>query len=209
MIEFEEIETILWDFDGVILDSMAVREEGFRTVLSNYSKPQVEKLLKYHKNNAGLSRYVKFRYFITEVLGKDINQEMVQDFARAYSQIMRRKLIFKKLLNPEVLAFLDRKQDSFNMHIVSGSDGEELRFLCGKLGIKKYFKSIEGSPTPKTKLVSKIVDEYGYSVKKTCLIGDSINDYEAAKENQVIFYGYNSKSLKEKKLNYIESFAIE
>lgn len=60
---FDSIEIIFWDFDGVIMDSMKVRDEGFKIVLKDYPSDQVEKLMEFHRNNGGLSRYVKFRYF--------------------------------------------------------------------------------------------------------------------------------------------------
>lgn len=206
MEEFKGKETILWDFDGVILDSMSIRGEGFKEVLSDYSKQQVEELLKYHRKNGGLSRYVKFRYFITEILGETLDEGTVQGFAQSYSKLMRRELISKKRIITSVLDFIKRNQGFFKMHIVSGSDGEELRFLCDKLGISQYFESIEGSPTPKTELVSKILIKYAYNKEKTCLIGDSINDYDAANANHIEFYGYNNKDLKKRNLFYIESF---
>ena len=32
------IKTILWDFDGVILDSIKVRDWGFEQIFKDYSK---------------------------------------------------------------------------------------------------------------------------------------------------------------------------
>ena len=49
-----------------------------------------------------------------------------------------------------------------------------------------------------------IEDEY--KRKETCLIGDSINDLEAAKLNEIEFYGYNNPSLVDK-CEYIVSFS--
>ena len=45
-----------------------------------------------------------------------------------------------------------------------------------------------------------------YDKAETCLIGDSINDYEAARDNDITFYGYNSLKLKKLLPNYIQSF---
>ena len=51
------IKTVLWDFDGVILDSMKVRDWGFREIFKNYDNKKVEQLIDYHNLNGGLSRY--------------------------------------------------------------------------------------------------------------------------------------------------------
>lgn len=207
MKEFENKKVILWDFDGVIIDSMNVREKGFRKVLSGYSKEQVERLLDYHNKNGGLSRYVKFRYFQEEILQKEVDEEEVARMAEEFSEIMRKELTTKDKLIPEVLDFIEAEHTRFEMHIVSGSDGNELRFLASELEISQYFKTIEGSPRPKIPLVKDILKEYGYNRQEVCLIGDSINDCDAAKENGIEFYGYNNPFLKSKGLKYIGSFS--
>jgi phosphoglycolate phosphatase-like HAD superfamily hydrolase len=64
--------------------------------------------------------------------------------------------------------------------------------LCKELDIYQYFLSIHGSPTPKKQLVKNVLETNQYLVSETCLIGDSINDYEAAKDNQIYFLAYNN-----------------
>lgn len=206
MEEFKNIRNILWDFDGVILDSMDVRGKGFREVLSEYSKQEVEELLSYHKKNGGLSRYIKFRYFFKEIRHKDVEDQVVLKFARKYSEIMRKELTSSERLINEVTEFIKKNHKNYRMHIVSGSDGEELRYLCDELDLTSFFISIEGSPTTKPVLVEGIIEKYSYSREKTCLIGDSINDYDAAKANSIEFFAYNNDHLKKKGLNYIDSF---
>ncbi|MCM4161254.1 HAD family hydrolase [Antarcticibacterium flavum] len=207
MKEFENKKVILWDFDGVILDSMQVREKGFREVLANYPQEQVEKLLEYHNQNGGLSRYVKFRYFLEEILQEETNDEKVAGMAGEFSEIMRKELTTKDNLIAEVLDFIEAQHTRFEMHIVSGSDGDELRYLTSQLGISGYFNSIEGSPTPKISLVRDILQKHKYNRDEVCLIGDSINDYDAAHENRIDFFGYNNPHLKAKGLAYIEAFS--
>ncbi len=207
MNEFENNKVILWDFDGVIIDSMDVREKGFRKVLSEYSEEQVERLLEYHRENGGLSRYVKFRYFQEEILQKEIDEDEVARMAEVFSGIMRKELTTKDKLIREVLDFIEAEHSHFEMHIVSGSDGDELRFLASKLEITQYFKTIEGSPRPKISVVKDILKKYDYNRGEVCLIGDSINDYDAAKENKIDFYGYNNLKLKSMGLKYIVSFS--
>lgn len=83
------------------------------------------------------------------------------------------------------------------MHIVSGSDQKELRFLCQELNVAKFFLSIHGSPTHKNDLVKNLINSHQYRIDELVLIGDSINDYEAAKINDIDFIGYNNIALKE------------
>ncbi|HET7361053.1 MAG TPA: HAD hydrolase-like protein [Salinimicrobium sp.] len=206
MINFEGKKNILWDFDGVLVDSMKIRTQGFLRVLSGYPKQEVDELLQYHIKNGGLSRYAKFGYFFKNIRKEAVSEEKVQELAQKYSQIMREKMLEGPMLIQDSITFVRENFKKFEMHVVSGSDGNELRFLCEKLGISEYFKSIEGSPTPKTELVKNLLVKFKYDLSETMLIGDSINDYHAAKINGIAFFGYNNTALKETKSNYIESF---
>jgi len=199
------IKTIFWDFDGVILDSMPIRDYGFRKIFEEFDKELVDKLLEYHTLNGGLSRYVKIRYFYNILLGVEVNDEKVQELADKFSTIMKSELTNKKYLIKETVDFIEKNYQNYNFHIVSGSDEKELNYLCKELDLTQYFKTIEGSPTPKNDLVKKILEIYSYNPKEAILIGDSINDYEAANVNGIKFYGYNNEKLK-KLDEYIKTF---
>ena len=121
---------------------------------------------------------------------------------------MREKLTNKKYLINDTLDFLKENHDRFNLHIVSGSDENELRFLCRQLNIDRYFLSINGSPAPKNKLVKCLMESYGYLISETILIGDSVNDYDAAQESGISFYGYNNDLIKEICDKYIDKFYL-
>lgn len=206
MIQLKKYKTIFWDFDGVILDSMKIRDLGFEKTLASYPKEQVERLLKYHNLNGGLSRYVKFRYFFEEIRKEKITEEEIQQLASKFSSIMLDLLIDEDLLINETVDFIKKSHEKYNFHIVSGSDGAELNKICKGLGIDKYFLSIQGSPTPKTTLVKNLIVKHSYNNLEVCLIGDSVNDAEAATDNKVDFFGYNNPKLTIKYKNYIYSF---
>ncbi len=192
------IETIFWDFDGVILNSNPVRDIGFNEVLKQYPVNEVNMLLDYHQENGGLSRYVKFRYFFEKIRRENIDEEQILVLANNFSGIMRSMLKDKKLLISESIEFIKKQYSNYDMYIVSGSDQEELRFLCKELEINHYFKSIYGSPTPKNQLVKNIIEERGYQRNNCILVGDSINDFEAANANSIHFFAYNNPMLSDK-----------
>lgn len=200
------IKNILFDFDGVILDSMPVRDFGFREIFKEFDKELVEKLIEYNNLNGGLSRYVKIRYFYEELLETAISEEKVKELAQKFSEIMRKELSNKKYMIEETVKFIEDNHEKYNLHIVSGSDGDELRFLCKELEIDKFFLSIDGSPTPKNQLVANVLQKNNYLENETILIGDSINDYETAKINGIDFYGYNNYELKDFSKSYIDTF---
>lgn len=205
MKNIQDYKVIFWDFDGVIMDSMPIRDRGFIEVLKDFPEDQVAALVAFHQKNGGLSRYVKFRYFYEEILKQPITEDQVNALSLSFSEIMLSLLIDESLLILDSVAFIKNNADKFKMHIVSGSDGKELNHICKELGLDKYFISIQGSPTPKTQLVEDLLAKHGYDKKDVVLIGDSFNDYDAASKNDIGFMGYNNPLLKADSA-YISSF---
>ena len=202
------IKTILFDFDGVIIDSMSVRDEGFRILAKEATEDDrvINEFIKYHRYNAGLSRFVKIRYLYEELLNKSISELEINRLANEFSELMKSKLVDKSILIQETVEFIKSIYKNFNLHIVSGSEEKELNYLCLNLGLSNYFKTIEGSPTHKNDLVKNILKKHNYNPKECILIGDSINDYEAAKVNNIDFYGFNNIKLVDYSKTYIDNF---
>jgi HAD superfamily hydrolase (TIGR01549 family) len=183
---------------------MAIRDYGFRHIFREFDDDLVDAFIRYHRYNAGLSRYVKIRYFYEEMLKQPVSESKVQALASEFSKIMKEKLTTPEILIDETVDFIKDIYREVSLHIVSGSDEKELNFLCDALGLRQYFISVKGSPVPKNDLVSDIMKTYRYDPKRTLLIGDSINDYEAAKKSGLYFAGYNNDDLREVSDFYIE-----
>ena len=201
------IKNIIFDFDGVILDSVPVKTEAFRRLFDAFDNKLVEQLIEYHLENGGKSRYLKIEYFFVEILNKSISQEEILKYANKYSEITKEELSNSKYLIQEVLNFIKNNHKKYNMHVASGADEEDLLYICEQLNINQYFLSIYGSPAVKNQIVSNLLLENQYDTNETILIGDSKNDYDAAYENGINFYGYNNKNISNIiNTNYIESF---
>lgn len=182
---------IFWDFDGVIMDSMSIRDKGFEKVLKEYPEAQVEELLAYHRRNGGLSRYNKFRYFIENILKRPVKDGEINDLASQFSSVMKSLLVNPDLLINEAMQWVKKEKPATRQFIVSGSDQTELRYLTEKLDIARYFNGVYGSPVPKKKLVELLLELEQADKNECCLIGDSVNDKEAAETNGIRFIPYN------------------
>ncbi len=198
------IKNIIFDFDGVILDSVPTKTEGFKKLFQDFPIELVDKLIEYHIQNGGISRYKKIKYFFNELLKKDISDDEVLNYANKYSIITKEELTNPKYMIDDAVNFIKQNHKKYNMHIASGADENDLKYICEKLNLSQYFFSIHGSPKIKSEIVKTILKFNNYKKEETILIGDSINDFEAADVNGIVFYGYNNLELK--KFKYIESF---
>ena len=200
------IKNILFDFDGVILDSMPIRDYGFKEIFKDFDDDLVNKLLEYHNQNGGLSRYVKIKYFYNKLLKQEISEEKITNYADNFSKIMKIELVDKRYLIADTLKFIKESYKKYNLHIVSGSDERELQYLCKELRIDSFFQSVNGSPTHKNILVKNVLSVNRYIDSETILIGDSVNDYDAATENNLVFYGFNNPNLINVSKNYLDNY---
>ena len=188
-------KVIFWDFDGVLINSNEIRDLGFRKALSQYPQNEIDELINFHQSNGGLSRYVKFKFFFENIRKEDLSDNVLKDLTSNFSLIMKDLLVDKNLLINETLQFIKNNFKKYNMHITSGSDQDELRYLCEKLNINQYFLTINGSPTPKTIILKQIIEHHNYLYEDCLIIGDAINDYNAALDNKIDFFAYNNKDL--------------
>ena len=70
-----DFKNIIWDFDGVIIDSSEIRVFAFRQMLNDYPPNMVDKLIDFHKKNDGLSRYVKIDYFFSNIINQSLDNQ--------------------------------------------------------------------------------------------------------------------------------------
>lgn len=193
-----KVKNIIFDFDGVILDSVPIKTEGFKKLFQEFPSELVDKLIAYHIQNGGISRYKKIKYFFNELLHQDISEDELSNYANRYSIITKEELTNPKYIIDDSVEFIKQNYQNYNMHIASGADENDLKYICDKLDLTMYFLSINGSPTKKDEIVNNILEFNNYKNEETILIGDSINDYEAAKGNSIEFYGYNNQVLQTK-----------
>ena len=200
-------KAIIFDFDGVILDSLKIKDSGFEKIFEAFPVGLVNEFMIYHKQNGGLSRYHKIRYFYEKLLGQSIDEKTVNEYADRFSSLMKSELTNKKYLIPDAINFIRKIHASVRLHIASGTDEKELQFLCKQLGLSEYFVSIHGSPMHKNDLVALILSQNKYEKDEVCLIGDSVNDKEAALINGIQFLGYNNEELKNDINVYVTFFS--
>jgi len=200
------IKNIIFDFDGVILDSVPTKTEGFKKLFQDFPNEKVDKLIEYHLQNGGMSRYKKIKYFFSELMNHNISEDKVLYYANKYSEITKGELINLKYIIEDTVNFIKQNHKKYNMHIASGADEKDLKYICDKLVIAHYFKTIHGSPTEKEQILKNILDHNAYKTDETIFIGDSINDFEAATANNIKFCGFRNIRLKKYTKCYINSF---
>ena len=63
-------KAIIFDFDGVLIDSVNIKNKAFKEIVKNKNKTIKKKFIQYHYKNLGISRKVKFKYLLKNLLKK-------------------------------------------------------------------------------------------------------------------------------------------
>lgn len=174
--------TIIFDCDGVVLDSNFVKADAFAALALPFGTNASRILKSYHLQNGALSRHVKLNYLIDEILPSvgfdgplpslDI---LIADFSSLLSEGLRSCRVADSLQKLRSLT------PSSSWMMASGADEVELIDLMNYHGLINFFdKGIFGGPAPKLEILLAKKDSCEIT-SPSLLIGDSYYDYECIK----------------------------
>lgn len=172
-------KTLVFDCDGVILDSNQVKTEAFNRVGLQFGSEAANELVSYHLQHGGVSRYQKFEYFWVDVLKRTYDVEKIGDLVSQYAlQVCERLLDCP--ISPNLLD-LRKVTPNTDWMVVSGGNQAELEYIFSERKIAPLFnKGIFGSPSTKDEIINREVAS-GQLKFPSLFIGDSRYDHEVAK----------------------------
>ena len=183
------IKAIIFDFDGVILKSTKIKENGFKYIFRKKYKKFVPAIIDHHNKYIGISRYKKIKLYFEKIIGIKVKQKTVNKYADEFSKYFLNKIIKCEYI-AGVFKFIIENKD-FLLFISSGTPTEELNYICDQRNILCYFSEIYGSPKTKNLHIKNIKKKYNLKSNEVIFIGDGISDYKAAKLNKLSFIGIN------------------
>jgi len=181
------IQAIILDFDGVILESVSVKTEAFRTLFS-FVPEHVDEIVQFHKDNGGMSRFDKFCYFYNNILKEDLTQQKFEYLSEKFGAIVFQEVI-KTQFVPGAQEFLEKYHATKPLYIVSATLEEELWQIIQKRGMAHYFRGVYGAPRKKSECIKEILNLTGISPDSVIYVGDAKNDLEASRTAGVRFIG--------------------
>jgi HAD superfamily hydrolase (TIGR01549 family) len=182
-------DAIIFDFDGVLADSMDIKTQAFKTMFSPYGVKVVEKVLKHHLKFGGLSRFEKFKYYYENFLMQSLSQKEMDELSKVFTEFVLQKSIDAPWI-AGAKEFLEANYKDNNFYLLSGTPQKELELLVEKRNMQKYFKGIYGTPPEKPATMRTIISRYYYDPSKSIYIGDTLGDWVDAQEAGIKFIGF-------------------
>jgi len=177
-------KTLIFDCDGVVLNSNKVKTAAFYKVALPYGEAAAQQLVIHHVAHGGISRYKKFEWFLQKFVPNFGDAERKQLLTN-YADEVRHGLLTCEFA--EGLFDLKRKTAHANWLIVSGGDQQELREVFAKRGLDKLFDGgIFGSPDSKDIILNR-EQANGNILTPSLFLGDSRYDHIAASAAKLDF----------------------
>ena len=181
------IRCLVFDCDGVLLDSVEVKTRAFARVAAPFGEEARDRLVMLHRRHGGVSRQEKFRWLWEDILQRPPSAAAIDALSRHFADCIAEELRTCPLI-PGVLETLERWHGVLPLHVCSGAPQEELHAILELRGLSRYFASIHGSPPKKAALLQDIVDASLLLPEEVLMVGDSGTDMRAAEAVGTQFY---------------------
>jgi HAD superfamily hydrolase (TIGR01549 family) len=184
----QKYDAIVFDFDGVLVDSVDVKTQAFGALYAEYGDRIVEQVQAYHLLHGGISRFTKFRYYHEVLLGKKLTEAEEINLGDRFSQYVEDAVV-DAVYVAGAYEVLENNYQSIPLFVASGTPDQELKRIVSRRNMGHYFVSVHGSPAPKGDIIQDILSKYGFNPDRVLMVGDAIADYEGAIAAGVKFIG--------------------
>lgn len=179
-------KAFIFDFDGVIKDSVHVKSEAFLKLYANEGEEFLSRVKRYHLENGGVSRYEKFKTW-NGWLGRTNDLDYINKQAADFAKLVVQEVVQSPYVQGalESIRLAGEKGKCF---VATGTPDSEIKEILKRLGLISEFDEIFGSSQKKQNIVEGILQRHRIVKTEALFIGDAKTDYHAAVLNGVDFY---------------------
>lgn len=180
------IRAIAFDFDGVLVESVAVKTNAFAQLFSEEDPEAVQKIIDFHLRHCGTSRFEKIRAIYREILHRPLAEEKLQSLCEQFSSYVVDRVIGAPWVEGAV-EFLAGHAGWYECFVISGTPQEELREIISRRGIATFFREVLGAPSSKETLLGDTLRRHSLAPSEAVFVGDAETDWLAAREAGIQF----------------------
>lgn len=179
MSEEKVLQAVLWDMDGVIVDTYEGHYVSWKQALDEVGQEYDEDTF---RRTFGMNN----RLIMATVFGRELDEEFIQKVSDRKEEIFRRDIKGKAQTLPGVLSWLEQfKRMKLKQAVASSAPQANIDALLIELNIRDYFQAeaagatLKGKPDPAVFLLAAKL--LGVDPLNCLVIEDSIAGVEAAK----------------------------
>lgn len=183
-----DYDAIFFDFDGVLVESLDIKERAFADIYGEYGDSVVNSVLAHHRAQGGISRLEKFRFSHRQFLGRELDQAGLNALGERFRAFVEDEVAACGWV-PGAREFLERYAEFYPLFVISGTPDDELHRIVERRRMRHYFISVHGSPAGKPEILHGLLLRHGFRAGRTLMVGDAATDYEAARACGTAFVG--------------------
>ncbi len=185
----ESKKIIIFDFDGVIADSINVKADAFATLYKPYGEQIEGQVRVHHLCHGGISRFEKFKHYHKTFLKQDLNEKELEKLCHKFSELVVDQVVASPYI-PGVMQFiLQCRKNHQSCVINSATPLNELHSIIDQRGLSTYFSALHGSPASKIENLQTILQTSNIAIERCVFFGDATSDFDAARFIGMDFVG--------------------
>ncbi len=169
---------VVFDFDGVILESAEIKTEAFLELFAAYPEHR-EAILRHHYEHLGISRFEKFAWIYRNLLGRELDGAESRRLGEAYSALVLERVLVCPPV-PGALELLADLRGRLRAFVASGTPQLELEEIVERRGLAPFFEEVRGAPETKEAIVRGLLERHHLAPTAVLMVGDGLSDYRAA-----------------------------
>ena len=179
MIDFMKLEAVIWDMDGVLLDSGPSHFKAWRATLETYKIKIYEERL---RRTFGMTNQKVIQLIVDQPISKEMTDRISREKDILFQNIIRDQAVFLPGVKKWMEAF--RQNDICQAIASSGSPGN-INAVLTALTVETYFDVVvsgDGLPSkPDPFIFLKAADRLGVIPLNCLVIEDAVTGVQAAK----------------------------
>jgi phosphoglycolate phosphatase-like HAD superfamily hydrolase len=208
MSDLDSIKCLLFDLDGVILDTLKLKGQIFVEIFKDFPELS-DRILKYHLDNGGVSRRIKIQYISEFIMNRKITQNELESMCDLFSELIKDNLTNIELLPNVKYVLGELKKLGFSIFSISSMPMTEAELILSHLSVRHYFNGIIDTSNGKINAIKKFISQQKLSTNKILYLGDSNEDLNAALTHNIRFILVGNSTVKYNSQVYLQSSNID
>ena len=180
MLDIKQYKTIVFDCDGVVLDSNKTKVNAYFAVAKKMggTDEQAQALVEHHIAKGSFPRNGKIEYYLNYIVKQPITYELMQQYMQAFDDILGTTLMECEVATG--LFELKAATPQARWMLLSGGDQAELRRIFPRRNLAHLFEAgIFGGPDQKVDVLAREISNENIQLP-ALFLGDSKYDHQAA-----------------------------
>ena len=189
------LSAVVFDFDGVILESADVKTDAFVELYADHGADVVGKVRAHHLANLGISRFKKFAWIAENVFGRPLGDDESAALGRRFSDLAFAKVLAVPFVPGAEAALAALAHRGLPMFVASGTPQDELQLIVARRGLADTFREVHGAPREKPEILRDLLARHGLAPHQVLFVGDGMSDYKAARAVETPFLARDTPAL--------------